>query len=276
MCARCFAGGLFFLRWLAVRWLAAAVRGKSVVAIYIFPGARVEFLSVGLAALHQPFPMMRNAFLAADAILRGQSEPTRERSRLGTLLLILIFGSCYGALMGTFGGITGERLFQIVYSALKVPLLLLVTFSVALPSFFVLNTLLGVRSDFPMVLNALISTQAGLTIVLLSLAPYTLFWYASSADYNAAILFNALLFGISAFAGQWLLRRRYRRLIAANPRHRTLLRTWLVIYAFVGIQMGWVLRPFIGNPGMKVQFFREEAWGNAYVEVARKVHELFR
>jgi hypothetical protein len=178
--------------------------------------------------------------------------------------------------MGTFGGVTGERLLQILYSALKVPLLLIVTFSLALPSFFVLNTLLGVRSDFSIVLNALISTQAGLTIILLSLAPYTLFWYANSANYNAAILFNALLFAIAAFGGQWLLRCRYQRLIAANPRHRTLLRTWLVLYGFVGIQMGWVLRPFIGNPGMKVQFFREEAWGNAYVEVGQKVAELFR
>ena len=83
------------------------------------------------------------------------------------------------------------------------------------------------------------------------------------------------MFGIAAFTGQWLLRRRYRRLIAANPRHRRLLRIWLIIYAFIGIQTAWVLRPFIGNPGMKVQFFREEAWGNAYVEVARKIHDLF-
>jgi hypothetical protein len=48
-----------------------------------------------------------------------------------------------------------------------------------------------------------------------------------------------------------------------------LLRGWLVIYAFVGIQMGWVLRPFVGVPGRPVTFFREGAWGNAYEEVAR-------
>ena len=45
--------------------------------------------------------------------------------------------------------------------------------------------------------------------------------------------------------------------------------TWGVCYAFVGIQAGWVLRPFIGNPGQPTQFFREEAWGNAYIEVIR-------
>jgi len=218
---------------------------------------------------------MSNFLLAADGILRERDQPLSSRQWRNALISLVLCGFCYGALMGTFGGIAGERLLQVLYSALKVPVLLLFTFLIALPSFFVLNTLLGVRSDFPSVLTALISTQAGLTIVLLSFAPITLFWYASSADYNAAILFNALMFAIAAFTGQWLLRRRYRRLIAANPRHRRLLRIWLIIYAFIGIQTAWVLRPFIGNPGMKVQFFREEAWGNAYVEVARKIHDLF-
>jgi len=217
---------------------------------------------------------MRNFLLAADGILRNRPDAVPSRQWLNALLFVVVFGSGYGGLMGTFGGLAGDRLLQVLYSALKVPLLLLFTFLVSLPSFFVLNTLFGVRSDFPAVLTALISTQAGVTILLISFAPYTLFWYASNSDYNAAILFNAFVFGVAALAGQWLLRRPYRALIAANPRHRTLFRIWLVIYAFVGIQAAWVLRPFIGAPGMSVQFFRQEAWGNAYIEVARKIHDL--
>jgi hypothetical protein len=179
-------------------------------------------------------------------------------------------------LMGTFGGFSGDRAWVILFAAIKVPLLLLVTFLVCLPSFFVLNTLLGVGNDFREVFNALTLTQAGLTIVLLSLAPVTLFWYVSSADYNMAILFNALIFAFASFAAQWLLRRQYQSLIARNPRHRALLRTWMFLFAFVGIQTAWILRPFIGSPELPAQFFREEAWGNAYVEVAGKVRDVFR
>jgi hypothetical protein len=69
-------------------------------------------------------------------------------------------------------------------------------------------------------------------------------------------------------SAQWLLRREYRPLIRRHPAHRWILRTWIVIYVFVGIQMGWVLRPFIGNPGAPVRFFREDSWSNAYVVVA--------
>ena len=75
------------------------------------------------------------------------------------------------------------------------------------------------------------------------------------------------MFATASLAGQWVLRRRYAPLIAIDRRHRTMLYLWVCVYAFVGIQMGWVLRPFIGDPGTSTTFFREAAWGNAYVIV---------
>ena len=96
-------------------------------------------------------------------------------------------------------------------------------------------------------------------------------WYLSSADYQLALLFNALMFGVASFAAQVVVRRYYGPLIRRSTRHRQLLRVWLLLYVFVGIQMAWVLRPFIGDPRLPVAFFRAEAWGNAYVVVARLV-----
>ena len=217
---------------------------------------------------------MTSLLLATDDLLRGRLAPEGDAARaarlLPRLLLTLVaFGVLYGATMGTFGGVHGQRALQPLYSGLKVPMLLLVTFAVSLPSFFVLNTILGVREDFREVFRALIATQAGLTVVLAALAPFTAFWYVSFAGYEAALMFNAAMFAVASFAGQWMLRRFYRPLVARNPRHRVLLRGWLIIYAFVGIQMGWVLRPFVGVPGRPVTFFREGAWVNAYEEVAR-------
>ena len=213
---------------------------------------------------------MTALLLRADDLLRGRtSDEDRRAGLLYLLALVGLFGLFYGAVMGTFGGVRGERALQLLYAGLKVPLLLLVTFGLSLPSFFVLNTLLGVRDDFPIVLRGLAATQAGLTIVLASLAPFTAFWYASSADYRQALAFNALVFAAASIAAQALLRRWYRPLVARNPRHRVLLRAWLVIYAFVGIQMAWVLRPFVGHPGGPTRFFRYgAAWGNAYEHVA--------
>jgi hypothetical protein len=220
---------------------------------------------------------MKGFLLQAERVLRGPPDEGRPTSTAATVRRLLGFtllcGLLYGTVMGSYGGVAGDRVWQLLYSAVKLPLLLLATFVLSLPSFFVLNTLLGVRDDFAAVLRALAGSQAGLTIVLASLAPYTALWYVSFAGYNEALLFNAAMFAVASFAAQGWLRRAYRPLAARSRRHAWLLRIWLFLYAFVGIQMAWVLRPFIGYPGAPVQFFREESWGNAYVIVARLIRD---
>ena len=71
----------------------------------------------------------------------------------------------------------------------------------------------------------------------------------------------------ASISAQCLLWRLYRPLIRRNRRHRLMAWTWLAIYGFIGVQMAWVLRPFIGDPNTPVGFFRQEAWGNAYVKL---------
>ncbi|HEV8606463.1 MAG TPA: hypothetical protein VGQ99_13905 [Tepidisphaeraceae bacterium] len=223
---------------------------------------------------------MRAFFLPIDNLLRGEVTGLTPlegapRLRLGRLLLfILMFGLLYGAVMGGYGGVAGDRWKQVIYSAVKVPFLLLGTFLLSLPSFFVVSTLLGLREDFGQSVRALVATQAGVTIILASFAPFTALWYVSFSDYQAAVMFNALMFGLASIAAQLLLRRFYAPLIARNSRHRMLVRAWLIVYAFVGVQMGWLLRPFIGDPAMPTRFFRAHAWGNAYEVVMRMVWGL--
>lgn len=223
------------------------------------------------SALHIPLRLLRGT----DDVLRGrwaQLPSGAFQTSVWLLGCIIVFGVAYGAVMGAYGGM---RPLQMLYSALKLPLLLLVTFALALPSFFVVNTLLGVRQDFPQVLRALLATQAALTVILASLAPLTAVWYLSSEQHRAAVVFNGVVFLAASTAAQSSLRRYYRPLIAARPVHRRLLRGWLLLYAFVAIQMAWVLRPFIGDPNLPTTFFREGAWGNAYVQVGRLVWSLF-
>lgn len=204
-----------------------------------------------------------------EGVLHGR------RSLAGPLAAVVWGGVVYGAVMGGFGGLSGERSLQVFYSAVKVPLLLLATTALALPSFFVLNTLAGLRSDFPAALQAVIGTPGAVGVLLAALAPYTALWYATNGGYHDAITFNGVMFAVASVAAQWMIRRRYAPLVARNPRHRVMLRVWLVLYCFVGIQMGWILRPFVGYPGLRPTFFREETWGNAYVIVAETVWKAF-
>ena len=38
---------------------------------------------------------------------------------------------------------------------------------------------------------------------------------------------------------------------------RRIFAVWTFIYAIVGAQMGWILRPFVGTPGQPFELFRE-------------------
>jgi hypothetical protein len=218
---------------------------------------------------------MRAWLASADDVLRQApwiTAPFEARRTLWRFAMFLIaFGALYGAVMGTFRGLAGQSQWfrQIVYSGVKVPMLLTISFAISLPSFYVLNSLLGLGRDFGRAVRALVAAQAGLAIILASLAPITLLWYASSADYQQALLFNGMMFAVASFSAQWLVRSYYRPLIARNRRHRWMLWCWLFVYAAVAIQLAWLLRPFIGAPTVDVQFFREDAWDNAYVIVMR-------
>ncbi|MEX0643003.1 MAG: hypothetical protein WD468_09905 [Pirellulales bacterium] len=220
---------------------------------------------------------MRAWLTSADGVLRQAPWVVHEfgerRTLLRLLTFLVLFGLLYGAVMGSFRVIASQPQWgrQMVYSAVKVPLLLSASFVISLPSFFVLNSLLGLRSDFSKAVRALVAAQAGLAIILASLAPLTLLWYASSSAYNEALLFNGAMFAVASFSAQWLVRGYYRPLVAQNPRHRWLLWGWLVVYTLVAIQMAWLLRPFVGSPTHDVVFFRPNAWDNAYVIVSRIV-----
>ncbi len=207
---------------------------------------------------------------SVDRVLR--SGPAEESPmRLRTLILCtLSLGMIYGAVMGSYSGLEPGRYQLLFFSACKVPVLILGAFALSIPSFYVLNTLLGLSHDFGNALRGLAATQAGLTIVLASLAPLTATYYASVSNYSQAVSFNGLMFLVASCSAQVLLRRHYNPLIAGNERHRWMLRGWLVIYSFVAIQLAWILRPFVGDPKSPPEFFRADVLSeNAYVVVVR-------
>ena len=180
-------------------------------------------------------------------------------------------GMLFGAAMGSFS----LRAEQLLFSALKVPLFLASVTLICLPSLFALHLALGLQRDFPAALRAIAAAQATLAAALAALAPLCLLVYVSSASYRLAVVADGGFFALATLAGQVTLLRhdRGRR---AGARHLAVRLAWGLLYAFVGVQAAWVLRPFVGDPGMEPAFLRADLWTNAYVVVARTVVELLQ
>jgi hypothetical protein len=181
-------------------------------------------------------------------------------------------GCLYGAAMGSFACDSLERGKLVLYAGVKVPLLLFATTAVCLPGFFVLNTVAGLRGAFARALRAIFAGQAGVALSLAAQSPLIVFLYASGIDHDTALVANAVIFACATGIGQVVLRAHYRDLVAEHPGHKIMLAAWIFLYAFVGIQMGWLLRPFVGSPDIPVTFFRDEPFSNAYVVVAQLLY----
>lgn len=186
--------------------------------------------------------------------------------------MIVGAGALYGATMGLWS----QRPLQVLFSAIKVPLLLGTSSLLCLPSFFAFNTAFGLRDDFGAACRGLVSAQATFAVVLVALAPLTAFVYASGCSYPSATLTNGAAFLFALLAAQFTLARHYRPLIAKDKRHRLTLSAWLALQMFVSIQVGWTLRPFIGWPAVDTTFFREGAITNAYVDAVQAMLTALR
>ena len=150
------------------------------------------------------------------------------------------------------------------YSAVKVPFLMIATFFLSLPSFFVLNTLFGLRDDFARVVRALDlhagwpdchPVRAGAVHGIL---------VCLGQPYQPAILFNGMMFAVASFSAQWILAARLyaaHRTQSQTPLDAPDLDRHLCIRRHPdGLGAAAVHR----RPSAPVQFFREGSWSNAY------------
>jgi len=58
-----------------------------------------------------------------------------------------------------------------------------------------------------------------------------------------------------------------------ETRAQVIFKVWLILYALVGAQMGWVLRPFIGAPDLPFVLFRGRD-ANIFIDVLRTLGKL--
>jgi hypothetical protein len=207
-----------------------------------------------------------------DSLLARLARAEWERLSVRSLVVVIFTaGPFYGAFMGSYALHTSERLLLCLYATVKMPLLVFVTAGLCLPAFFVLNTLVGLRGDFARSVRSILAAKAAFTLALASLVPVTRVMYLTGVTHRFAILSNALMFTVATCVAQRILWRWYRPLCAKDKRHGMMLWAWVGLYAFAGVRMGWMLRPFVGRPTAPVQFFRTEGFSNAYVEVVRLV-----
>jgi len=184
----------------------------------------------------------------------------------------IVFLALYGAVMGST-----HSLWQTLSSAAKMPLLFLATLVVCSPTLYFFNLIFG--SDQSLAQNvALILTAITVTgVLLLSFAPIVLFFLLTTSHYQFFKLLNVGVFTVAGIVGVIFLSQGMRIVSAGGKEgeraRRNVLRLWVLVYAFVGSQMAWTLRPFIGAPSMDFELFRQFG-GNFYANIFASIGEI--
>jgi hypothetical protein len=230
-----------------------------------------------------------------DSLLRGDLTRVSSLRRGGLelnpgrlSLIIVVLAMFYGVCMGTFAVFRpkGADPVQMLASMVKVPLLFYLTLLVTFPSLYVFSALVGSRLRLGTVVRLLVASMAVMVAVLSSWGSIVAFFSVSTASYPFMLLFNVLVYTIAGTLGMgFLLQTLHRLSVVDSPPHpqpspespdrsepsgaldpienrvmsahvKTVFRLWVIMFALVGAQMGWVLRPFVGNPNLPFTWLR--------------------
>jgi len=190
------------------------------------------------------------------------------------LAAIVLLSAFYGVMMGIASGLP-----FMVASAVKVPILYLLTLVICYPVLYVVNVLMGSRLSFIQSLALILMALALNCILLASCAPIVVFFTITGADYEFLKLLHVLIFAFSGLWGMIALWRGLQTMCEKSnlyPRQAIrILRVWVLVFGFVGSQMAWSLRPFVGSPEMPFQVFRKQE-GNFYAAVWDSMASLAR
>jgi hypothetical protein len=227
------------------------------------------------------------------------------------VLLGVLYGLCTGSFAMIRTG--GQAYMQMIASAVKLPMLFFLTLAVTFPSLYVFNALIGTRLSVASAFRLLIAALGVMLAVLASLGPIVVFFALSTKSYPFMLLLNVATSTVAGVLGLGFLLRTLDRLVVIqedvellspspgsvdNPgteqseerseltgaldrageittrKAKGVFRIWTIVFALVGAQMSWVLRPFIGSPSLPFEWFRERE-SNFFIAVANSLMSLF-
>ncbi|BAY28004.1 hypothetical protein NIES2100_78330 [Calothrix sp. NIES-2100] len=209
-----------------------------------------------------------------QGFLEEISQGVRLQSKISALFVSSsICFAIYGAIIGA-----SHSWAQALSGAIKLPAFYLLTLIICFPTLFFFNVLFGSRSSIQQHFVVLLTAVSVIGVLLFSLAPVTLFFMITAPNsYQFFKLLNVLIFGITGIFGIKFLYEGMQLLSkqdeVGKKTRTSILRSWLFLYAFVGMQLGWFLRPFFGAPGSKFELFRAVS-GNFYLDIVAAVSEI--
>ena len=214
------------------------------------------------------------SFHSNDAFYEKITNEAQLKSEIAKhLILVLIFSTIYGAIMGSY-----NSFWQAVSSAIKMPVLILLIIVICFPAFYVIQTVLGSKLSLGQMMSIILSGFVFMTCIMVSFSTIVLFFMITGGNYNFLKLLHVLIiitagfFGMRAIVEALKYSCEQKNIYPKTGVH--IFRIWILILAFVGAQLSWSLRPFIGDKDAPFEVVRAK-YGNFYIDVLSSMGSIF-
>jgi len=211
-------------------------------------------------------------FQNAESYFDERSKEDSNKLIINQILIICAFTFIYGVVMGSY-----HSFIQSIVAGLKVMFLFLFSLSICFPSFFVIQQVLGSKMSLR---NMIVITLSGFVLtstIALSFSPIIIFFQITGGNYHFLQLLHVAIFIFSGIFGMRLMIEALK--FACEKKNTypqigvTVFRIWIIILAFVGIQLAWNLRPFLCDKNEEFKLFRKYE-GNFYTAIIYSFQQL--
>ncbi len=228
---------------------------------------------------------LTNSFGVLVDLLRDRAAFLEEvRQSIGLnhkIISLLIASSTFFAIYGAIIGASdrSHTFLQAFSSAVKLPVLYLMTLGICFPTLYFFSILFGSRRSFSQYFALLIAAVAVISVLLFAFAPVVLFFLITAYDYQFFKLLNVAILAVTGFFGINLFYQGMQYMAEqendeGQATRGKILKLWLLLYAIVGCQLGWTLRPFFGDPGDKTFVLFREMEGNFYLNIVEAIAHI--
>jgi hypothetical protein len=221
-------------------------------------------------------------------LLRGEPAPVRawaeqsDARRMAWHGAVIVLGAgAYGAAMGWWRAPE-----QALFVAVKFPLIILITTAGNALLNAMLAPLLGLNISLRQSMQVVLMSFTVTAAILGAFAPLAgfLVWNAppisleslQSPEYGIMKLAHVAVIAFAGCAGNARLYQLLLQISGQAAVVRRVMFAWLAGNLFLGSQLGWILRPFIGAPNLPIEFIRSHLalQGNFYENLWHTLNNL--
>ncbi|MBK7133687.1 MAG: hypothetical protein IPH69_12950 [Bacteroidales bacterium] len=211
-------------------------------------------------------------FQNTESYFEERSKDQSKRLILNQLLIICVFTFLYGIVMGSY-----HSFLQSIIAGLKVTFLFVSAILICFPSFYVIQQVLGSKMTLRQMIFIILSGFVLTAAIAISFAPIVILFQLTGGNYHFLQLLHVSIFVFSGIFGMRLMIEALKFACEKKDIYPRIgvnvFRIWMIILAFVGIQIAWNLRPFLSNKTEEFKLFRKYE-GNFYTAIIYSVQQL--